>query len=66
MKRIHSSFASFDKGLLDEIVERVASASCKDLINLRLSCKLFKEIGCERWVYKKLLLDDVPLKILMH
>lgn len=36
IKRIHPSFESFDKGLLDEIVERVASASCKDLINLRL------------------------------
>ncbi|KAG5619717.1 hypothetical protein H5410_004935 [Solanum commersonii] len=51
MKRICSSFESFDKGLLDEIVERVASASCKDLINLRL---------------RKLSLDDVPLKILMR
>ncbi|KAH0639650.1 hypothetical protein KY285_036236 [Solanum tuberosum] len=57
-------------GLLDEIVERVASASCKDLINLRLRffpvASFFNEIGCERWVYKKLSLDDVLLKILMR
>ncbi|KAG5579031.1 hypothetical protein H5410_049658, partial [Solanum commersonii] len=53
-------------GLLGEIVEMVASNSFKDLINSRLSCKFFNEIGNELWVYKKLSLDDVSLKILMH
>ncbi|KAG5619834.1 hypothetical protein H5410_005052 [Solanum commersonii] len=49
-----------NRGLLGQIVERVASISCKDLINLRLSCKLFNEIGRQWWVYTNLSLLDVP------
>lgn len=87
MKRIHNYFETFEKDLLDEIVERVASKPFKDLMDLRLGydfnlsqlltfmcnnlniffCrKLFNEIGSERWVYKKLSLDDVPLRLLVH
>ncbi|KAG5619719.1 hypothetical protein H5410_004937 [Solanum commersonii] len=52
MKTIYSSFESLDWELLDQIVERVTSISYKDLINFRLSCKIFNEIGSERWVYR--------------
>ncbi|KAH0764868.1 hypothetical protein KY285_000739 [Solanum tuberosum] len=61
MKRVRSAFDSFDKGLVEEIVERVVSSSFKELINLRLSCKLLNDIGSQQWVYGKLSLQDVHI-----
>ncbi|KAG5614484.1 hypothetical protein H5410_014308 [Solanum commersonii] len=64
MKRICSTFDSIDRGLVEEIVERVASSSFKDLINLRLrfySCKLLNDIGSQQWVYGKVSLQDIHI-----
>ncbi|KAG5619833.1 hypothetical protein H5410_005051 [Solanum commersonii] len=49
MKKICSLFESLERGLFGQIIERVAFISCKDLINFRLSCKLFNERGHQRW-----------------
>ncbi|KAG5619837.1 hypothetical protein H5410_005055 [Solanum commersonii] len=55
MKRIHSTFDSIDKGLVEEIVERVASSSFKDLINLRLRYVSLEDVHISPFIH----LNDV-------
>ncbi|XP_049345793.1 putative F-box protein At1g67623 [Solanum verrucosum] len=57
-KNLQNCFDSIDRGLVEEIVERVTSSSFTDLINLRLSCKLLNDIGSQQWVYGKLSLQE--------
>ncbi|KAH0658142.1 hypothetical protein KY290_027703 [Solanum tuberosum] len=61
MKKICASIESIEKGILLDIVERVASRSFKDFISLRLSSMLFNTLGSEESVYQKVSFEDFPI-----
>ncbi|XP_049395957.1 putative F-box protein At1g67623 [Solanum stenotomum] len=57
-----SSILLLPRVLLTEIVAKVASSSFKDLINVKLSCKIFNKVAKKRYVYQKVTLVDFPIE----
>ncbi|KAL6581207.1 hypothetical protein OROMI_007130 [Orobanche minor] len=47
--------------LVCEILGRVAASSFTDMFNVKLSCKTFKEIGEDKYVYQRVTLDKFPI-----
>lgn len=61
LKKKRNTLESIPGELLMEIVGRVASDSCQDLLNTKLSCKTLNEIGDDESIFRRVSLDKFPV-----
>ncbi|KZV51903.1 F-box family protein [Dorcoceras hygrometricum] len=59
IRRIVSRIETLPHELVGEVLARVAASSVTDIINAKLSCKTFKEIGEDSHVYHHMSLDKL-------